>query len=142
MSARGYQLFEVMLVCSLLGLLSTLFVPMLQGIADQEKLHAASQMFRSTILNARSQAIAKNSALRIRIHQDRRKFAIASRGKEPTLWRDLPGGVEFSRIPRSLPTFYSRGTASPAGSFILSNNCGRIVIVISVSGRVRWERLD
>lgn len=141
-NAKGYQLFEVMLVCSLLGLLSTVFIPLLDKIAAEDKLHASSQVFRSTLLNARSQAVAKNSALRVHVHQDGKRFAIARRGEEPAMWRALPKGVQFSRIPANLPTFYSRGTASPAGSFVLSNGAGQILIVISVSGRVRWERLD
>lgn len=142
MNSKGYQLLELMMVCSLLGFLSTTGLPLLQGIAEQEKLHAAGQAFRSAVAAARSQAIAKNSAVRIYIHKDRKSFATAGRDDQPNLWQNLPDGVEFSSLPTNLPTFYSRGTASPGGSFILRNSRGELSIIISLTGRTRWERIS
>ncbi len=142
MRSKGYQLFELMLVCSLLVSLSTLFLPFLDGIADQERLHGAGQAFRSAVATARYQSVAQNRAIRICIHEDRKRFATAEGEQEPALWQELGRGVTFSSIPARLPTFYSRGTASPGGSFVLTNPAGQIRIVVSVSGRIRWERLN
>ena len=70
MRSNGYQLLELMLVCSLLVSLSTFFLPFLGGIADQERLHSGSQAFRSALVAARYQSVAQNRAMCVYIHED------------------------------------------------------------------------
>lgn len=142
MDARGYQLVEGMLVCSLLGLLSSFALPAFRGLGDHHRLQAASQLFLSTVAGARFEALAKNTAVQVQVHADRQRFAKALRSRVPALWHDLPGGVQFSSVPNTPVAFYSRGTASPGGTFILENASGRIRVVIASSGRLRWERLN
>ncbi len=139
-TARGYSLLEVMLVCGLIGTGSTLGLSISNGIAEQHRLHLAGESFLSAVMAARFQAVAKNLAIQIRVHTNGRKFGVAVKNTEPSFWQDLPSGVEFSKTPRKSPTFYSRGYASPAGTFILENSRGQIRVVVSLSGRVRWER--
>jgi len=139
-TARGYSLLEVMLVCALIGSGSTLGLSILNGIAEQHRLHLAGESFLSAVMAARFQAVAKNLAIQVRVHASGKKFGIAVKGSEPQFWQDLPAGVEFSKTPRKPPGFYSRGYASPAGTFILENSRGQIRVVVSLSGRVRWER--
>ena len=141
-TARGYSLLEVMLVCALIGSGSTLGLSILNGIAEQHRLHLAGESFSSAVMAARFRAVAKNLATQVRVHTSRRKFGVAVTDSEPQFWQDLPTGVEFSKIPRKPPRFYSRGFASPAGTFILENSRGRIRVVVSLSGRVRWERVQ
>jgi Tfp pilus assembly protein FimT len=136
-TARGYSLLEVMLVCALIGSGSTLGLSILNEIA----VHLAGESFSSAVMAARFQAVAKNLATLVRVHPSRRKFGLAVKDSEPQFWQDLPTGVEFSKIPRMPPRFYSRGYASPAGTFILENSRGRIRVIVSLSGRVRWERV-
>lgn len=142
MNAKGFNLFEAMLVCSLVGLLSTLALPLLDGTVEQARLHRATHAFVSALSTARYQAVAKNAAIRIHVSTGRKQFALAEKGEVPRLWQELPRGTQFSSIPTSSPTFYSRGTASPGGSYILSNSAGQIRVVISPTGRVRWERIN
>ncbi len=140
-TARGYSLLEMMLVCALIGSGSTLGLSILNGIAEQHRLHLAGESFSSAVMAARFQAVARNLATEVRIHKGRRKFGLAVKDSEPQFWQDLPAGVEFSKMPRKPPRFYSRGYASPAGTFILENSRGRIRVIVSLSGRVRWERV-
>ncbi|MCH8320637.1 MAG: hypothetical protein IH790_06760, partial [Acidobacteria bacterium] len=135
-------LLEVVLVCALIGSGSTLGLSILNGIAEQHRLHLAGESFLSTVMAVRFQAVAKNLAIQVRVHSNRRKFGIAVKDTEPQFWQDLPAGVEFSKTPRKPVTFYSRAYASPAGTFTLENSCGRIRVIVFVSGRVRWERHD
>ena len=141
-TARGYTLLEVMLVCALIGSGSTLGLSVVNGIAEQHRLHLAGESFLSTVIAARFQAVAKNLAVQIRVHESHRKFGVAVKDSEPQFWQDLPAGVEFSKTPRKPPRFYSRGYASPAGTFILENSSGQIRVIVSLSGRVRWERVQ
>ncbi len=139
-TARGYSLLEVMLVCALIGSGSTLGLSILNGITEQHRLHLAGESFLSAVMAARFQAVAKNLAIQVRVHASGKKFGVAVKDSEPQFWQDLPAGVEFSKKPRKPPRFYSRGYASPAGTFILENSRGQIRVVVSLSGRVRWER--
>ncbi len=139
-TARGYSLLEVTLVCALIGSGSTLGLSILNGIAEQHRLHLAGESFLSTVMAARFQAVAKNLAIQVLVHASGKKFGVAVKDSEPRFWQDLPAGVKFSKTPRKPPRFYSRGYASPAGTFILENSRGQIRVVVSLSGRVRWER--
>ena len=141
-TTRGYSLLEVMLVCALIGSGSTLGLSVLDGIAKQHRLHLAGESFLSAVMAARFQAVARNLATEVRVHASRKKFGLAVTDSEPQFWQDLPAGVEFSKTPRKPPRFYSRGYASPAGTFVLENNSGRIRVIVSLSGRVRWERVQ
>ena len=140
--AQGYSLLEVVLVCGLIGSVSIMGLSIFQGIAQQHRLHLAAETFLSAVTAARFQAVAKNLALQIRVHSNHRRFAVTTKDAEPQFWQDLPSGVEFSTVPRRTPTFYSRAGASPAGTFTLSNSSGQIRVIVSVSGRVRWERIN
>ncbi len=138
--ARGYSLLEVLLVCGFIGSVSTWGLLIFEGTAEQHKLQLAGEAFLSAVTAARVQAVAKNLAIQIRVHSNRRKFGVTVRDAEPQVWQDLPSGVEFSTVPRKPPTFYSRSYASPAGTFILENSRGQIRVIVSLSGRVRWQR--
>ncbi len=140
-TARGYSLLEVMLVCALIGSGSTLGLSILNGIAEQHRLQLAGESFLSALMAARFQAVAKNLAIQVLVHASGKKFGVAVKDSEPQFWQELPTGVEFSKTPRKPPHFYSRGYASPAGTFILENSRGQIRVVVSLSGRVRWERV-
>lgn len=139
---RGFTLPELALVCGIMALTSTLGFSWLAGILGQQRLQLAADSFLSTAISARYQAVTKNLATQIRVHPDLQQFAVAAKDQPPLLWQKLPKGVAFSQIPSRSPTFYSRGFASPAGTFILSSGHGSVRIVISLSGRVRWQRIS
>ena len=140
MRASGYTLFEIALWCILTGTLSGVSLTVIEGVRDQQGLHLAGESFVAAVSAARFQAMAKNLAIQIRIHPDRDQFAVALKNDEPDLWQSLPRGVSFSRIPSRSITFFSRGNAAPAGTFTLENKRGRLQVIVSLSGRVRWKR--
>ena len=137
---RGFNLLEVTLWCLLTGTLSTVGLSVGEGIRDQQRLHLAGESLVSTVLAARFDAMTKNLALQIRVHPDRNQFTVALKNDEPDLWQSLPRGVVFSKIPSRPITFFSRGSAAPAGTFTLENKRGQIQVIVSLSGRVRWKR--
>ncbi len=138
--SKGYSLFEVTLWCILAGGLSTIGLTAVEGIRDQQALHLAGESFLSTVSTARFEAMTKNLAVQIRVHASRSQFTMTLGNDEPSLWINLPRGVTFSRIPSRPITFFSRGNAAPAGTFTLKNERGQIRVIVSLSGRVRWER--
>lgn len=140
MRAKGYTLFEITLWCLLMGTLSTVGLSVGEGIRDQQRLHLAGESLVSAVSAARFDAMTKNLALQIRVHPERNQFTVALKDDEPDLWQNLPRGVVFSKIPSRPITFFSRGSAAPAGSFTLENQRGQIQVIVSLSGRVRWKR--
>lgn len=137
---RGFSLLEIVLVCGLVTSVSTLGLSIMQAIDEHQKLQLAGESLCSAVAGARLQAVTKNLALQLQVHSNRQQFSLVVRGEAPTIWQTLPKGVQFSQIPGRPVTFYSRGYAAPAGSFVLTNRSGLIRVIVSPSGRTRWER--
>ena len=138
--ARGFQLLDLMLTCLLIALLAGLTVPFLKSLSEAHQRQAACDMLVSALSKARALALSEN--LPVEFHADPAgRFALKVRQRDgPLIWRRLPPGVQFERLPRNPVTFHSRGTAAPAGSFRLSGPEGGIRVVVAVSGRIRWSR--
>ncbi|MGH9340125.1 MAG: hypothetical protein ACRD1R_11195 [Acidobacteriota bacterium] len=137
----GFNLLDSLVTLAIVGVLSSLGIGYLGGMADQYRLQSGCQSLLSSIVTARAHSTAKCLPIEIRVHADNKRFALAAKGEEPDRWQSLPRGVEFVTVPPRLPTFHSRGNASPAGSFVIGNDRGQIRLIISPTGRVRWERL-
>lgn len=136
----GYQLLEVTLTCLIIGFLASLTLPAYQQVRDHWTLSQGSHLFLSLLEQGRTAAIGRNLTVQVRISADGRRAAIAAKGEETEHWLALPTGVVVTRKPHKEISFHSRGTASPAGSFSLSNPSGEVRIVISLAGRIRWQR--
>lgn len=141
-NARGFTLLDLVLVCGIIASAGTAAFSWLSGVIGQQRLHLAADSFISAANSARYQAVTGNFATEIRIHPDWMQFAITPKGRGVHLWQTLPKGVSFVRLPGRSPTFHSRGFATPAGSFVLANEYGSVQIIISVSGRIRWQRIS
>jgi hypothetical protein len=140
MTQRGYTLLELALVCLISILVSTLGAGVWGRADEQVRLHSASRIFASALLQARSQAIAKNVPLRLHINPDGRRFAVEPANLQPASWQHLPSGVSFTGAPLAAPVFYSRGSIVPAGTYLLSNRAGSMKVILSPGGRIRWQR--
>ena len=78
--------------------------------------------------------------MQIRVSDDGRRTTMAPAGEEAGHWLNFPRGVLAVRRPNREISFFSRGTAAPGGTFVLGNASGKIRIVISPAGRIRWKR--
>jgi len=136
---RGFTLMEILLTLTLVTTLSLGLYPVSQSIASQQRLRLARESFLAGISSARFRALAGNLSMRVVIHDNLHEFAFTLTHSAPSEWQTLPPGVRFLKVPRRNVTFYSRGYAAPAGTFVLENASGRILVVVSASGRVRWQ---
>ncbi len=137
----GFQLLELMIVCALIGLLGAIAWGNFQRLREHYELRMGSAQFVSVLSQCRLQAVSKSLPLQVRIHRDRNHFTITPEGEPPRLWKALPRGMKFVRIPKKTLTFYSRGTAAPAGSFLLENRTGQVKVLITPAGRIRWQQV-
>ena len=139
-NAHGYQLLEVTLTCLLIGFLASLAMPAYQQVRDHWRLSQGSHLFLSLLEQGRTAAIGRNLTVQVRVSPDGGRTTIAPVGEEAGHWLTLPRGVLVIRKPNREVSFHSRGTAAPGGTFVLGNTAGRIRIVISPAGRIRWQR--
>lgn len=139
-NAHGYQLLEVTLTCLLIGFLASMAWPSYRQVRDHWRLSQGSQLFLSLVEQARTAAVGRNLTVQIRVSDDGGRTTMAPAGEEAEHWLTLPRGVLAVRRPKREVSFFSRGTAAPAGTFVLGNAAGKVRIVISPAGRIRWKR--
>lgn len=138
MNAKGYQLIELTIVCALAMVLAAAAPTLWKGVMERQRLQSACRLVLAAGNQARVQALGKNATVELRVHEDLRSFALAA-GGGPERWQPLPQGVEFTSPPPRPPRFHSRGNAAPGASLYLENAAGQARVVISPSGRLRWE---
>jgi len=142
MNNRGFQLLECLIVCALIACLGGIGFGTLNGIIEWYRLQLGARVFVSQISSVRSSAISRNVSLSVLVDSAGESYGWALRKTESEAWRRLPPGVSFSRVPRNPVTFFSRGNAAPAGTFVLANRKGEIKVVVAPNGRIRWETLE
>ncbi len=136
-SQRGFQLLELMLVCFLIAVGAALGASAWYEWVGQHRLHSAAEGLSTFLQGVRLSAVSRNAAIQVRVQGNR--YAMALRGSDAVVWQRFPQGVQAVRFPRRPVTFFSRGNAAPAGSFVLQNRSGQIRVVVSPTGRVRKE---
>lgn len=141
---KGYTLLELALLLSLLTVLAGILAPMtLFGFRSLE-LRLAADAFARELGRARMQALIENSPIAVQIETQSGSYQLVS-AKDPSFFRGpqrfLGRKVIFGRIPSREVVFYPWGTAAPAGSYLLSNLTGQIQVVVSLTGRIRLERV-
>jgi Tfp pilus assembly protein FimT len=140
MREKGFNFLDVTLSCLLLSTLAVLGIVTLDGIADQHHLQAATQSLVADLHQGRIAAIAGNLPCTVQVRADARAYSLTEPGEVP-FWRELPRDVRFSQFPTRNVVFYSRGSATPAGTYTLSGPAGQIQVVVAASGRCRWARV-
>lgn len=142
MNKRGFQLLECLIVCALIACLSGIGFGTLNGIMAWYRLQLGARAFVSQVSAVRSSAISRNVSVSVLIDPAGESYGWVPRGAESEVWRRLPAGVMFTTAPRNPVTFFSRGNAAPAGTFLLANRGGKVKVVVAPNGRVRWETLE
>jgi hypothetical protein len=140
MRESGFNVLELTISCLLLSSVAVVGVTTLAGIADQQNLQVAAQRLVGDLHQARVAAIAANLPVTIQVRADARAYSVTEPGEVP-FWRELPSHVRFSGFPKQNVVFYSRGSATPAGTYTLSGPAGLIQVVVAASGRCRWARV-
>ena len=108
---------------------------------NRYRLEVAAQSLAMELSALRGAAVSRKLPLSVTVGDCFTKYGFGARGDNAALWRQLPKGVLFMSQPSQSVTFYSRGNAVPAGTYGLSNVKGQCRVVVSPTGRVRWENV-
>jgi len=135
---RGFTLFEMLLVISIIGIVSAIAVPQFSKWRDKQAVNSASKTLLSHMKQARVIAMAENRSVRI-------SFAANS-----YTYDDDEGGIcglckpqtvpystfsnKLSIAPTTMRTFSSRGTVN-SGSMTLTAGDSCLVLVLNIIGR-------
>ncbi len=138
---KGFQLLKLTLVCGLITSVLTLGWAGWDGVRNRYRLESGRLEFLAAATQARHLAVVKGIPMQIGVKSDRLRYTLAVPQDELLSWRQLPQGVRFDSIPGRVLTFYSRGSAAPAGTFLLGNRSGQVLVIVAPSGRIRWERV-
>lgn len=140
--AAGFSLVELALVLGLMGIVAGSAAPGIHRINQEMALRGSVRLVESSLLWARTHAIATNDSLVFIIDQDGRRFHWQTpEGKRyENSVRILPAGISIISSPRRPLRFYQHGNAAPAGTFVIQGPAGTYRVVVSVMGRIRIQR--
>lgn len=155
----GLTLIESMIVVVLIAIGSTLALPSLASLFDRQRLRGAAAEVASDLQWARSQALARNEALRYSIHANSGgSCVLVHTGQRDHCRCDADGRASCSGDAQVLKTSHwpqhervavqanvgsmlfdpLLGTASPAGSVRVVDAGGQTVThIVNILGRVR-----
>jgi Tfp pilus assembly protein FimT len=138
----GIGLAEILIVLGLIGIVAGSAVPGVHRINQEWSLLGGVRIVESSLLWARTHAIATNDSLVFIIDENGcRIYWQQPDGKRyDTSIRRLPTGIRITSSPRKPLRFYPRGNAVPTGTFILEGQAGACRVVVSAQGRIRIQR--
>lgn len=136
--SKGMTLIEAAIVLGLVAVVSGLAVERFGGTVATWRLQSAAELVAGELTRLRVRAIAALGPSFLQVAEGGESFIAVEADREVRSYR-LPRGVRIRAPTSRAITFYSRGSAVPAGSYLLENKAGRIRVIVSPMGRVRWE---
>jgi prepilin-type N-terminal cleavage/methylation domain-containing protein len=140
--ARGFGLLELVIVLGLIAIVAASAVPSMHRINQEWALWGGTHLLESSLLWARTHAIASNDSLALVIDNGGARFywQDPAGARYQSSIRLLPAGVRITQAPRRPLCFFPRGNAVPAGTFVVQGATGSYRVIVSARGRVRVER--
>lgn len=136
---RGFSLIELAMATTILILATGLGMSFLSRSLDLWQLQGAAQALGAELTRLRGVAVSTGTPIRFVIRATADGYGPAIGPTDPSNWTVLPARIGFAAFPSRPVTFYSRGQAAPAGTFVLQSRAGTIRVVVAPMGRVRWE---
>lgn len=141
MRSYGFTLLETLVVALVVILLASIGWIGWRRCVEAWRVREAAELLGAELARARSLAVQANRSVSVVIHPSATAYGRAPAGRLPAVWRGLPSGVRVAGTPRLPVTFYSRGGAAPAGTYVVAAPSCRAKVVVAPLGRIRWEWL-
>jgi prepilin-type N-terminal cleavage/methylation domain-containing protein len=139
---KGFGLLELVIVLGLIAIIAASAVPGMHRINQEWALWGGARLLESSLLWARTHAIAANDSLALMIDNGGARFywQDPTGARYQSSIRLLPAGVRITQAPRRPVCFFPRGNAVPAGTFVVQGATGSYRVVVSALGRIRVQR--
>ncbi len=141
--AGGISLIEMAVVLACFCVILSVALPNLEKLNQEWTLWGGALLVEGSLQWGRMYAISANTSVAFEIDAGGRRFYWAN----PTTGevydntiRDLPGNIRVVSSPSRPLRYFPRGTAAPAGTFILRGDAGQYRVVVNPAGRVRMQR--
>lgn len=141
MTARGFTLFELLVVLTVLGLVAALGVPKLSNAFTGPGVRAAALDLAAVLRSARMQAVAESRPALFRFDPETRRAAIGNSYRGAPLAADLvlsfegpDPGAPFAGI-----AFFPDGTSSGGRILVADGGQGFLIAVDWLTGRTRVD---
>jgi hypothetical protein len=142
-SQRGTTLLELLIVLGCAAVVISGAVPGYVRMSQAWRLRGGMELVFTSLQWGRAYAVSSNSSLAFYVADDGGSCWWVEPGKNEKFGgtlRYMPTGVRIVGAPRRPLRFYPRGTAVPAGTYVIRGESGGYRIVVSAVGRIRWER--
>ena len=133
---------KILIIAAVFVLLSSTGISYLNSCREYTLLRMSAQAFSGELNRARVASIACGIPVEVRLGPGLRSCSLRL-GHSGTDFPEfmLPEQLHFSSSPSKPIVFYSTGTCAPSGSYIIAGEKGRVKVVVSIMGRVRWKFL-
>jgi type II secretion system protein H len=130
MSARGFSLFEILLVLAIAGLLAAVAIPSLPGALEAARLRGSAGEVRAMLTLARTQAISESKHRSVTFDLESGEYGIVGDSRK----RVLPEGIRLAAVRLwdeaaesgiVRVRFYPDGSADEAAVAISSSGGGK-----------------
>ena len=138
----GTGLVEMLVVLGLISIIAGVAAPGAQRMHQEWVLWGSAHALESSLFWARTHAISHNDSLALIIEPGGKRYywQDADGARYDYSIRNLAAGVSIVQSPRRSLSFFPRGTAVPAGTFVLESPAGTYRVVVSSLGRIRIQR--
>ena len=139
MNKKGFTLFEMLVVLTILSLATSLTVSSFSFLAASWGFQQQVRDLQAMLSKARYKAVYENRPIRISLENRR----IALQTKPTENWEDeltmpIKKGLQVSMNAK--PVFQPHGLAAPLCSIVIEDRIRRATITITMAGRIRTRR--
>ena len=142
----GFSLLEMMVVLAIIAIMSTIAIPGIIGWLPKHRVGTAARDVKSTLEFARSNAISRNTVVRVDFDWDNDNLTVVEvvNFVETTLrTRQLPGDVDLQADGLVSPVTYNgHGFSDKSGGIVVVNTSDDTLsrsITLTVGGNARIQ---